>query len=96
MVVVLGNYTAPLEEVDVHRERHLGFVRGLVDEGRLLAAGRREAGDGSVLLFAGNDPEDALALLGEDPYALAGLVEYEAIAVFTPGAVAPGLDGLTA
>ena len=96
MIVVFGSYTAPVEELDRHRERHLGFVRGLVDEGRLLAAGRREAGDGSVLLFAGNDPEDALALLGEDPYALAGLVEYEAIAVFTPGAVAPGLDGLTA
>ena len=96
MVVVFGKYTAPLEQVDEHRERHLGFVRGLVDEGRLLAAGRRREGDGSVLLFAGDDPEDALSLLGEDPYALAGLVRYESAAVFTPGAVGPGLDGLKA
>jgi len=96
MIVVLGRYTAPLEEVDRHRETHLGFVRGLIDERRLLAAGRREPADGSVLLFAGDDPEDALALLAEDPYALAGVVEYEAVAVFAPGAVAEGLDGLKA
>ncbi|MBU3673887.1 MAG: GTP cyclohydrolase [Solirubrobacteraceae bacterium] len=95
MIVVLGSYTAPIEEVDRHRERHLGFVRGLVDEGRVLAAGRRDPADGSVLLFAGDDPEDALALLAEDPYALAGLVTYEAVASFSPGLVAEGLDGLT-
>ena len=94
MIVVLGSYTAPIEEVDRHRERHLGFVRGLVDEGRVLAAGRRQPADGSVFLFAGDDPEDALALLAEDPYALAGVVEYEALATFLPGVVAPGLDSL--
>ncbi|MFM9127677.1 MAG: YciI family protein [Solirubrobacterales bacterium] len=96
MVVVFGSYTAPIEKVDAHREVHLGFVRGLIDEGRLLAAGRREPAEGSVLLFAGNDPQDALALLAEDPYALAGVVEYEAVAVFAPGAVAEGLEGLQA
>ena len=96
MVVVFGNYSAPLDEVDAHRERHLGFVRGLIDEGRLLAAGRREPPDGSVLLFAGGDPQDALALLAEDPYALAGVVEYRVAATFAPGAVAPGLEGLQA
>ncbi len=86
MVVVFGSYTAPLEEVDAHREVHLGFVRGLMDERRLLAAGRREPAEGSVLLFAGDD--------AQDPYALAGVVEYEAVAVFNPGAVAAGLEGL--
>lgn len=94
MVVVFGSYTAPLDEVDVHREQHLGFIRGLIDERRLLAAGRRDPADGSVLLFAGDDAQDALALLAEDPYALAGVVEYEAVAVFAPGAVAEGLDAL--
>ena len=96
MVVVFGSYAAPLEDVDAHREVHLGFVRGLMDERRLLAAGRREPAEGSVLLFAGDDAQDALALLAEDPYALAGVVEYEAVAVFTPGAVADGLEGLQA
>ncbi len=94
MVVVFGSYTAPLEEVDAHREVHLGFIRGLMDERRLLAAGRREPAEGSVLLFAGDDAQDALALLAEDPYALARVVEYEAVAVFNPGAVAAGLEGL--
>ena len=75
-------------------EQHLGFVRGLIDEKRLLAAGRRDPPDGSVLLFAGDDAQDSLALLAEDPYALAGVVEYEAVAVFAPGAVAEGLDAL--
>lgn len=94
MVVVFGTYTAPLDQVDAHREEHLGFIRGLIDEKRLLAAGRRDPADGSVLLFAGSDAQDALALLVEDPYALAGVVEYEAAAVFAPGAVAEGLEGL--
>lgn len=96
MVVVFGSYTAPLDQVDAHREDHLGFIRGLLDEGRLLAAGRREPADGSVLLFAGEDPQDALALLAEDPYALAGVAQYESAAVFAPGAVADGLEALQA
>ena len=76
------------------REQHLGFIRGLIDERRLLAAGRRDPADGSVLLFAGSDAQDALALLAEDPYALARVVEYEAVAVLAPGAVAEGLEAL--
>jgi len=92
MFVIFGNYIAPLEEVDSHREAHLQFIGGLVDEGRIVAVGRRAAGDGSVVILSAESPGAALALFDDDPYIEAGVVEYQLAAEFTAGAKAPGLE----
>jgi uncharacterized protein YciI len=41
MFVIFGNYTAPIEEVDSHRDAHLQFIGGLVAAGKIVAVGRR-------------------------------------------------------
>lgn len=92
MFVIFGNYTAPLDEVDSHREAHLQFIGGLVADGTIVASGRRAAGDGSVLVLSAESGNSALALLNDDPYIKAGVVEYELAAEFTAGAKAPGLE----
>ncbi len=95
MFVIFGNYTAPIEEVDSHREEHLKFIGGLVASGNLVASGRRAEGDGSALVLSAGSREEALALFSEDPYLLAGVVEYELAAEFKPGAIAPGLESFS-
>jgi len=92
MFVIFGNYTAPLDEVDSHREAHLQFISGLVASGNVVASGRRAEGDGSALVLSANSRAEALSLFDQDPYVLAGVVEYELAAEFTAGAKAPGLE----
>ena len=95
MFIVFGKYTAPLEEVDSHREAHLEFISGLVASGNVVASGRRAEGDGSALVLSAGSREEVLALFDGDPYVLAGVVEYELAAEFKPGAAAPGLESFS-
>jgi uncharacterized protein YciI len=95
MFVIFGNYTAPLDEVDSHREAHLQFIGGLVASGNVVASGRRAAGDGSVLVLSAESGDAALALFNDDPYIKAGVVEYKLAAEFKPGAIAPGLESFS-
>jgi uncharacterized protein YciI len=94
LTVVLGTYLAPIEEVDAEREAHLAFLRGLVDEGTALMAGRRTPPEGSVIVLCDVPADAAHALLEADPYIRAGLVRYDVAAVFTPGVTAPALADL--
>ncbi len=97
LTVIQGRYVAPLADVDALREAHLAFVDGLVTQGHLLLAGRRTPPDGSLLVFRGEDAGAALQLLAsDDPYVAGGVVEYEAVGVFTPGRHAPELSALLA
>jgi uncharacterized protein YciI len=43
-------------------------------------------------VLSANSRAEALALFDQDPYVLAGVVEYELAAEFTAGAKAPGLE----
>ncbi len=91
MFVIFGNYTAPIEAVDSHRDEHLRFIGGLVDDGRVVVVGRRAAADGSVVIVSAENGDAALALFSDDPYVKASVVEYEIAAEFAAAAKAPGL-----
>lgn len=89
LTVIQGRYVAPLEQVDAVRDAHIVFVDGLVAAEKLVLAGRRTPPDGSILIFLGGDSDAALATLADDPYVIAGVVDYELGGVFTPGRHAP-------
>lgn len=91
LTVIQGRYLTPIAEVDAHRDAHLAFIAGLIADGRILLAGRRTPADGSILVFRGDDAGAALTTLEDDPYIAAGVVAYDAVGVFTPGAHAPEL-----
>ncbi len=91
LTVIQGQYLTPIAEVDAHREAHLAFIAGLIADGRVVMAGRRTPADGSILVFRGDDADAALLALEDDPYIAAGVVAYDAVGVFTPGAHAPEL-----
>jgi uncharacterized protein YciI len=95
MHIVSSTYTAPLEEVDRHREAHLAWIAEHVRAGHVLAAGRRTPPTGGVILLADMEPAQAAAFFDEDPYVLAGVATYEILAAFAPIVKAPGLEGLS-
>jgi len=89
MLVLTSTYTAPLDEVDAHRDDHIAFLRGLADTGHVVAFGRCRPPTGAVVLAVGWTAAEARAALTHDPYVRAGVAEYE-IREFTPAYVNRG------
>ncbi len=79
MSLALLTYVKPLEEVDVHRDAHVAWVKAAMDEGIMLLAGRRTPPTGGVLLFRGE--EDAVRAVAEtDPFIVNGVATVEIVA----------------
>ena len=69
--IALIRYRRPLEEVAEVTEQHRGYLRGLKEEGILVASGPMDPRNGGVLLL--NVPDDDVAatldrVRDEDPY----------------------------
>ena len=83
-------YTQPLDVVDQSRPAHLQWLGDLVNQGRILLAGRLESQGGAVLVAADMSAEEADALTAGDPYVAAGVASYERVS-FNAGFRAAGL-----
>ena len=88
--VLALTYVRPLDVVDQTRPAHLEWIDGEIASGRLILAGRQESGAGGVLVTGDITVEEADDLIANDPYQLAGLVDYERVS-FNAGKRAPGL-----
>lgn len=79
MSLALLTYIKPLEEVDVHREAHVAWIKAAMDQGVMLLAGRRTPPTGGVLLFRGE--ADAVRAVAEtDPFVVNGVATVEIVA----------------
>lgn len=68
-------YAAPDEELAAVRPEHRAFLRGLLDQGVLLASGPWADGvAGALLLLRAVDGDAALAALDPDPFWAAGFI----------------------
>ncbi|MEP6495378.1 MAG: YciI family protein [bacterium] len=80
--IALIRYRRPLEEVMEVTERHRAYLRGLKDEGVLLASGPMDPRSGGMLLLRVPD-DDVIGTLDRvrdgDPYVTFGLAQYEMI-----------------
>ncbi|MUL79217.1 YciI family protein [Mycolicibacterium sp. CBMA 226] len=83
-------YTQPLDVVDQARPAHLEWLGNLVNERRILLAGRLESQAGAVLIASDMTAEEADALTAGDPYVHAGVATYERVS-FNAGFRADGL-----
>ncbi|QNA88530.1 YciI family protein [Massilia sp. Dwa41.01b] len=83
MFIVSLSYTAPLEEVDAHLAAHRDFLAAHYANGTFLMSGRKVPRDGGIIVA--NAPSRAAldAVLGEDPFARAGVARYE-VTEFVP------------
>ncbi|MHB1223721.1 MAG: YciI family protein [Gemmatimonadaceae bacterium] len=88
-------YRRPLEEVVTVTDDHRAYMRGLHEEGTLLASGPMDPRSGGILLLRVPD-EDSQAALDRvrdgDPYVLTGMAQYELL----PWLPTVGLEGLDA
>ncbi len=74
-------YRRPLEEVLVHQDAHRAYLRGLKEQGTLIASGPMNPRFGGVVLLRVPD-EDANALdsvRDGDPFFRNGVAQYELI-----------------
>ncbi|MGM0583188.1 MAG: YciI family protein [Pseudomonadota bacterium] len=68
------------EDLDAHR----AWLKQAAEDGRLVSAGRRDGGEGGLVILRAESMDEAQAILGEDPFAARGVAAYEPMG-FTPG-----------
>ncbi|GAD82080.1 hypothetical protein FEK33_23295 [Nocardia asteroides NBRC 15531] len=67
-----------------HRPEHRGWLHALVDAGTVLTSGPYPDGTGALLIFRAADAASLTELLGEDPFALKGLIEAVRVVEWLP------------
>lgn len=83
--VVTYAYDARDAERDSVRPDHRAFLRGLHEEGRLLASGPwTDGGPGALLVLRAESAATALGALDADPFLLAGFVEERTVRGWDP------------
>lgn len=93
MYVVLLNYTAPIEEIDLSLPEHAEWLAKQYEHGHFLASGRRNPRIGGVIISRPMSRGKLDAILASDPFAARHLARYEVIE-FTPTKTAPELRTL--
>jgi len=93
MFVVLLTYKCRLEEVDVHLNAHVTYLKQEYANGNFVMSGRRVPRTGGVILSNVKTRLKLEAILAKDPFYQAGIAEYD-ITEFIPSMVAEGLEKL--
>ncbi|MGH2587429.1 MAG: YciI family protein [Dehalococcoidia bacterium] len=66
-------YIADEEKVQSMRPVHREYLRALIEQGKLAAAGPFVDGSGALIIYEAESPEQAEALLTSDPFHEAGV-----------------------
>lgn len=88
--VLTSTYLQPPDVINQTRPAHLEWLKGEVEAGRILLAGRREDESGAVLITGDISAQEAQDIVDRDPYTSAGVARYERVA-FNGAFRAPGL-----
>ncbi|KZF13211.1 hypothetical protein A2J03_15085 [Rhodococcus sp. EPR-157] len=76
MIVAYSTYSRPLADEDKSLvAEHLAFIKQGFDDGTFVAAGARQSSVGGVVLARGVSEDDLRALMQQDPFVRAGLVD---------------------
>lgn len=88
--VLTSTYLQPPDIINQTRPAHLEWLKGEVEAGRILLAGRREDESGAVLITGDLSAQEAQDIVDRDPYTAAGVARYERMS-FNGAFRAPGL-----
>ncbi len=71
---------------DTHRAEHRSYLRGLLEQGKVLASGAYtdDSTAGALLIFNTESAGDLSELLAADPFAIQGLVEHAEVRTWNP------------
>jgi uncharacterized protein YciI len=94
MFIIVTTYRAPDDEIGRHLAAHTEWFLANYESGLFLASGPRQPRTGAVILAAGEDRARLDAVLAQDPFAVAQLVESHVVQVTFSRAV-PELQHLT-
>ncbi len=74
-------YRKPLEEVLVHQDAHRAYLRGLKEQGVLIASGPMHPRFGGLLLLrvAEDDTKTLDGIRDNDPFFQSGVAQYELV-----------------
>ena len=74
-------YRKPLEEVVVHQDAHRAYLRGLKENGVLIASGPMDPRFGGLLLLRvpDGDPKALDRVRDNDPFFQSGVAQYELV-----------------
>ncbi|WGR56472.1 hypothetical protein E3U25_01010 (plasmid) [Paracoccus versutus] len=90
MFVVDLRYTAPIERVDAAVPEHIQFVKANFAAGVFIASGRKDTGDGGLIIAVAENRAQLEAILLEDPFKKLELAEFH-ISGFEPAMMADQL-----
>jgi len=93
MFLLLGRYTAPLDEVDPHRDGHVAWVQDHVAQGHFLAGALEEGGVGGAIIAKAASRAEVEAWTAEDPFIAHGVFAYD-IRSYEVAFTTPGVEGL--
>jgi len=77
-------YSADAEELAGIRPDHRAYMRGLFDEGKLLASGPFVDRSAALFVFRADDPAEVAAWLDSDPFEHAGFIGERIIEEWNP------------
>jgi len=77
--IVSLTYIKPLEEVDANLEAHVKYLNIQYEKKNFIASGKKVPRTGGVILSKMESLEALKEVLCEDPFAKAGLAEYDII-----------------
>ena len=81
-IMKFANYIRYVQDQDavaVIRPAHRAYLHGLLERGRLAAAGPFADGSGALFIYEADDIDSARALAEADPYTLGGVIKEQTI-----------------
>ena len=93
MFIVILTYKVSLEEIEVHLENHITYLKEQYQAGNFLASGRRVPRSGGIILAKTTEKSELELILKQDPFKQNNLEDYEIIE-FSPSMTCKELDFL--
>lgn len=93
MFVIVLTYMEPLDVVDRYLAAHVEYLKKQYETGIFIASGRRIPRTGGVILARAESRQALQEILGQDPFCVHGVAEYEVVE-FSPSMAAPELSWL--
>jgi len=93
MFLLLGRYTAPLDEVDPHRDGHVAWVQEHAGTGHFLAGAIEAGGVGGAIVAKASSRAEVEAWIAADPFIVNGVFAYD-VREYEIAFAVPGVEGL--
>lgn len=77
MFVIILKYLVDLEVVDSYRGAHLEYLNQYYKRGLLLASGRKDNGDGGVIIGGFQSEGEVDDFIRSDPFYQEGIAKYQ-------------------